>query len=1004
MTNTLNIHPHQLRKSALSLVGTIFFILLATVALAQPTWTFDPFGKEKKPAEYEEKKLPSEKTADKKFTLFRHFLQNTVSHYNYYFNANNKLNTVLERARLSQHDDYTQLLSFYPYSLDNTASQQVELDSVIYKCTAGILLHDLRTDWVDNMYLLIGQSYYYRKVFDSATMTFQFINYNLFPRKKHEDDNRVVGGNANETGVRKLSIAEKEKRNIIKRTFSLPPSRNDALLWLARTYTETEQFGEAAGMINILQEDPNLPKRLKDELDQITAYWFYKQTAYDSAAAYLEKGLTSADNNTDKSRWYFLLAQLYEMSNQQAKASQYYNMAARHTVDPLMDIYAHLNNAKMLKSKGDTVELNKSIATLMSMAKRDKYETYRDIIFHSAAVLTLQKPDTSGAVVLLSKSLQANQNNAPFKNKAHLLWGRIAYNQRAYRIAADHYDSLDINEPSLKNDSSEVADRKSSLRKLANQLFVIDNEDSLQMIAALPAAERDAFLKKLEKKLRKDKTQKEDDYTFSGPTLNSFDNTKNNGGGDLFASSSKGEWYFYNANQKSKGFNEFKSKWGKRDNVDNWRRKSAMAIASQNLNTGAADPLAPIPADSSAVDQGGKLLANSYDALLANLPLTPEQLDSSNIKIKMALLELGRLFRNELQDYQEAIYYYDVFMKRFPEDHADGELYLGLYYCYNKLGDKEKAAYYKSLLDAGYADSKFAKMLNDPASLQPDKNNPTVSQQYQQIYNLFIEGNFDSAFARKKAADKIYGKQYWSPQLLYIEAMYYVKCTRDSEAVKTLNDLIAMYPESPLKPKSQTLMDVLKRRREIETYLNKLEVIRVADDDHMMMPEDKPVEVKKAVANVSAAPKLKEMKTASLPKDSAIKLPPSMISGDFKWMPGRAHYILMVLDKVDGVYINEAKNAYNRFNAGNGLTTLKINRDTLDGQRTLLIFTAFESADEAVTYYDKVKKAAPNQVSWLPAGKYYFMVINEENLRLLQKNKDMEGYRKLINNQYPGKF
>ena len=57
-----------------------FFIILCIFSgtlVAQPTWTFDPFGREKKPEKYEDKKLPSEKT-DKKFTTFRRFLQNMV--------------------------------------------------------------------------------------------------------------------------------------------------------------------------------------------------------------------------------------------------------------------------------------------------------------------------------------------------------------------------------------------------------------------------------------------------------------------------------------------------------------------------------------------------------------------------------------------------------------------------------------------------------------------------------------------------------------------------------------------------------------------------------------------------------------------------------------------------------------------------------------------------------------------------------------------------------------
>ena len=83
---------------------------------------------------------------------------------------------------IANKDNYAKLLPFYSYSLDNTASQKTELDSVIYKATAGILLHDLRSDWVDNFYLLIGEAYYLRKDYDSASMTFQFINYNLFSK------------------------------------------------------------------------------------------------------------------------------------------------------------------------------------------------------------------------------------------------------------------------------------------------------------------------------------------------------------------------------------------------------------------------------------------------------------------------------------------------------------------------------------------------------------------------------------------------------------------------------------------------------------------------------------------------------------------------------------------------------------------------------------------------------------------------------------------------------
>jgi hypothetical protein len=58
----------------------------------------------KKPEKYEDVKLGAEKTETTKFKVPRHFIQNTVTHYNAYFNANNKLNEIIARAKLLHRD------------------------------------------------------------------------------------------------------------------------------------------------------------------------------------------------------------------------------------------------------------------------------------------------------------------------------------------------------------------------------------------------------------------------------------------------------------------------------------------------------------------------------------------------------------------------------------------------------------------------------------------------------------------------------------------------------------------------------------------------------------------------------------------------------------------------------------------------------------------------------------------------------------------------------------
>jgi len=990
---------------------TIVFAILLLVcntlflkAFAQPMWTLDPFGKEKKPEKYETRKLGSEKTADKKFTTSRHFIQNTVTHYNYYFNSNNKINAVVERAKLANKDDYSKLLSFYPYSLENTATQKQELDSIIYKSTAGILLHDLRNDWIDNMYLLIGKAYYYRKAFDSAAMTFQFINYNLFPRKKNEDDSRVVGGNESASG-NNISIANKEKRNLLQKIASLPPSRNDALIWLARALIEQNEFGESGGLINTLQNDVNLPKRLQNDLDEINAYWYFKQSGYDSAAVHLEKAISNADDKQDKSRREFLLAQLYEMNGNTAKASEFYDKASKHTVDPLMDIYAELNDAKLYRTGDNLKELNNSISNLLKMARKDKFETYRDIVYYSAAQLTMKKPDTSAAVILFNKSIKYNEANISYKNKAYVQLGDIAYKRKLYKLAAAMYDSLQMSDTTFTDNLVQVQNRRAALSKIVDFITNIEREDSLQRIAVLSPADREAFVKKLVKKLRKENGLK-DDGSNAGSISPTFGNNTN-APVDIFASSSssKGEWYFYNSAIKARGFSDFKSKWGTRANVDNWRRKSALdktVTGTPNKTTGTGTGTSNTPGNTAAT-QPAEI---TYEGLMQNLPLTAEKTDSSNALISTNLLALAKLYKDELEDYEEAIKTYEEHLQRYPTRLADGEIYMGLYYCYNKLGNAERANYYKNLLNTKFSNTKAWKMVNTPAALDPKTKNPEATKTYENIYNLFLEGKFDDALAEKKKADAQYGVNYWTPQLLYIEALYNVKQRNDSVAIVGLNTIIQNNPNSPLKDKAATMIDVLRRRKEIESYLTNLQVTRV-EDDKILIPSGDNKPVAKQQAPVTSTPVVIQKSSAAVPviKDTVAKAPPLLTNGAFTIKPDAPHTVVMILDKVDGVYVNEAKNAFNRYNKENYYgQTIDIAKDVIDADHNILIISSFADGAAALQYCDKIKKDAAREVSWLPANKYTFIIITGDNLQVLKTNKDITGYKALLNKQYPGKF
>jgi hypothetical protein len=69
------------------------------------------------------------------------------------------------------------------------------------------------------------------------------------------------------------------------------------------------------------------------------------------------------------------------------------------------------------------------------------------------------------------------------------------------------------------------------------------------------------------------------------------------------------------------------------------------------------------------------------------------------------------------------------------------------------------------------------------------------------------------------------------------------------------------------------------------------------------------------------------------------------------------------------------------------------------------VISGFGNAVAALDYLDKAKKAAPRDiVPWLPAAKYSFIIITDDNLALLKSNIDLPAYLKFLSSYFPGKF
>jgi len=959
---------------------TLTGILLLSCSLigAQPNTTVEIPKQEK----YQNRVLASEKTGNKKFTIPKRLYNNTVSHYNYYFNASNKLKDIIGNAKLQHKENYRELLPFYNYSLNQTAKGQI--DSIIYKCTAGILLHDLRSDWVDQFYLLMGNAYLHRKDFDSATYVFNYINY-AFAAK--EDGYDVpIGSNVSSKGG-SFSVSTDEKRSFWKKISSPAPARNESFLLQARNFIEQEKLEEAESLLQILAADRFFPERLKTTWHEQYAYLLYKEKKYDSAAFHLTKALPNATNNQETARWEYLAAQLYSLANKDSLAIVWFEKAIKQTIDPYLDVYARLNIAA-LSADGKKDAVNFHLSQLLSMAKREKYQSFRDLIYYAAAELAMSQKNYQQASGYLNKSILFNEKNAEQKARSFFLLSEAMYLQKKYIESSAAMDSVNT-QLLTEKEAYKASNIKSPLQKIAKGFLIVNREDSLQRVAALPTAEREAYLNSLLKKLRKERGIKESETEggigFGGNMVSAA---------DLFGNSGVGGFYFANNSLKTKGLSDFKAKWGNRPNIDNWRRQSAVdrnfSVASidteekNNKNTNAASPVL------------------SFTVLEDSLPLTPEKLLISNNAITESLLKNANTFQYELNDAVAAIETYELLSKRFSESAVLEDIWFQLHNAYKKVNQFEKADSVKQLLQSFYPKGKNNQILLNKGKEQTD---PAIGL-YQDIYNQFISGDFEKALLKKQNADKQLGSSYWTPQLLYIEALYYVKQQQDSIAKNKLNSLVSMFKAHPLAEKAKTFLDVISRRKEIENYLTQLSIERPVEipdkkiDLNSTQAEDVPVTVKAPVkVNVpAAAPAPSTIKAAPIEKGFA--------PATYQFNASDSQFVAIALYKVDPVFVSEARNAWNRFNQERYYNQkLPISVIRVNESEQILIMGPFANAAEASTYTDRNRPLASSRVTpWLETSKFSFAIISRDNLDLLLKKGETATYWQMLRNLFPDKY
>lgn len=799
---------------------SLMMSLFCFCAIAQQGTTISLKGS--KPPEDANKPLRAEKTGYGNLPKIKKFLQNTYVHYNYLFNASQIYNHIMQDAIAANKDDYSRLLRFYPYD-ENALSSNRQFDSVIRHATAGLLLHDLRNDYVDELYFISGKSYFFEKKYDTAAQTFLYITYAFAPKDDGYDI--PVGSNISSGKDKAFSISSKEAGGLRKNNLKNINRRNDALLWLARNYTRQENYTQAGILLNNLGRDAQLPERLQPLYFETKAYFFYRQKLYDSAAGYLAQCHFKDDTKYLKARRNYLTAQLYELANNDSSAIEYYRSATQNSNDPLIDIYARKNTIELQNALGNTKAAANDLNALL---KKNKYFQYRDLIYYNEAEIARANNDDAQAIILLRSSIRANNNvlssGPEQKSKSYLLLGDIDYDHYRFDSASRHYDSVSAGAITDTVAMGRLQYRQPPLKKIAVNYDSIFLQDSLLALVNMPGQQRMEILKQKAKQIRRAIDRREE--SDNNIPVNGFVKQQQQPI-DLFAQSGNtAAWYFNNTAARSSGYQLFKQHWGNRPNMDNWQRLSALSQNMPAQNNGA--PLTAIP----GFNNDGTLKTDSADItaedLLAGLPTTAEQKNAAVNIITKAMLDNGETVMNQLENFPGAIALFDSLIGKYPKAPEIPKALYDQYVCYTLMNQTAEAEAVKNKLLNTYPSDALAARIKGLAaethSVSPTSIADSATKIYSNIYDLFLSGNFEEALRRKALADKRFGNFYWTPQLLYIEAIYYASKRNDTAALKDLHYIVNSFSRSPIVPQAKNMIDVLLHRKEIEDYLTKLHI------------------------------------------------------------------------------------------------------------------------------------------------------------------------------------
>ncbi|MBE6301858.1 MAG: hypothetical protein E7085_08430 [Parabacteroides distasonis] len=754
----------------------------------------------------------------KKNTKASRYYHAFTSRYNIYFNGKTSFDEAFLSMQNGYKESYSDMIHMYPISAQPKDKQTTggPFDRAIEKSNKAIKLHSIKAKppkkpgwrndpkqrawqeqeeynpFLKKCWLLMGQAQFYNADFLQASATFSYI------ARHYAHDEEVVA---------------------------------EARLWQARSYSEMEWFYEAEDILGKLNTN-GIPRKNLNQYAAVYADYLVKNKQFEEAIPYFKTAIKAEKNRRQRARMKYLLGQIYAAEDQPGLAYQMFGEVIRANPPYELEFAARIRQTEVFTGGN----FQKVVKMLQRMAKSQKNKDLLDQVYYALGNVYLSREDTVNAIKNYELGVEKSTQNGLDKAICQIKLGDLYFQQRDYVKAQPNFSGALAGIQKEYKDYERVSKLSAVLDELVVHVESVHLQDSLQTLAKMPEAERLAVIDKIIEQVKKEEeeakalAEKEAYLAQQEAKGSGIDRPGTETGGIVLPTAGGGSgFYFYNPQTVAQGKTAFQRKWGRRTLEDHWRRrKKEMSTFNENMEEAVAENTGDT-AEGGQPGQGEDTLESGLEPVAADdpktreyylqqLPMTPEDVEASNLIIEDGLYNMAMIYKDKLEDISLAIEAFEELERRFPQNKYLLESYYQVYLMALRSGNQALTADYQQKLMTKFPDADYTVAISDPNYAYNIRMMDVVQDSiYQQTYKSYLAEDTVTVRRNYQAVSEKYPLADLLPKFMFLDALTYVQAG-DAEGFKVaLKALVEKYPSADVTELAgEMLKGVLRGRMMVQ--------------------------------------------------------------------------------------------------------------------------------------------------------------------------------------------